>query len=144
MSNSHALLRSGFQLCCIGIIHTEKLITQSLRVAYEGRWSFCKVFGDGSFLASGYVHLLPGGRKSPKTVKDNTYVRLLSDPSLPTANSRIVRFSMLSKVLLMSRYMIQLISLLRVVPSWSLGVRHLLSFSLDKISDCNSRKHLFH
>lgn len=145
VSNSHSLLRSGYQLCCIGIIHTEKLITQSLRVAYEGRWSFCKVFGDGSFLASGYVHLLPGGRKSPKTVKDNTYVLLLSNLSLHLANSCLARFFMLSKVLLMSRYMIQLISFLRVVLSWSLGVRHHLSSSLGKISNSyNSRKCLFY
>jgi centromere protein C len=60
------------------IIYTERLITQSLRVAYEGKWSFCKVFGDGTFMASGYVHLLPGGRKSAKSVRDNTYVRILS------------------------------------------------------------------
>lgn len=62
------------QLVSRRVTHTEKLITQSLRVAYEGKWSFCKVFGDGTFLASGYIHLLPGGRKSAKSVKDNTYI----------------------------------------------------------------------
>ncbi|KAJ3764991.1 hypothetical protein FB446DRAFT_795504 [Lentinula raphanica] len=55
------------------LTHTEKHITQSLGVAYEGNWSFCKVFADGSFMASGYIHIKPGGRKSSKTVKDNTY-----------------------------------------------------------------------
>ncbi|KAJ3752040.1 Mif2/CENP-C like-domain-containing protein [Lentinula raphanica] len=56
------------------LTHTEKHITQSLGVAYEGNWSFCKVFADGSFMASGYIHIKPGGRKSSKTVKDNTYI----------------------------------------------------------------------
>ncbi|GAW03873.1 hypothetical protein LENED_005626 [Lentinula edodes] len=56
------------------ITHTEKLISHSLRVAYEGNWSFSKVFADGSFMASGYIHLPVGGRKSSKSVKDNTYI----------------------------------------------------------------------
>ncbi|KAJ4475020.1 Mif2/CENP-C like-domain-containing protein [Lentinula aciculospora] len=56
------------------ITQTEKFTTHSLRVAYEGNWSFCKVFADGSFMASGYIHLPPGGRKSSKSVKDNTYI----------------------------------------------------------------------
>ncbi|KIK50475.1 hypothetical protein GYMLUDRAFT_182701 [Collybiopsis luxurians FD-317 M1] len=56
------------------ITHTEKLITHSMRAAYEGNWSFCKVFSDGSYMASGYIHLPPGGRKSSKSVKDNTYI----------------------------------------------------------------------
>ncbi|KAF5379292.1 hypothetical protein D9757_007627 [Collybiopsis confluens] len=56
------------------ITHTEKLIAHSMRVAYEGNWSFSKVFSDGSYMASGYIHLPPGGRKSTKNVKDNTYI----------------------------------------------------------------------
>ncbi|KAJ3994242.1 Mif2/CENP-C like-domain-containing protein [Lentinula boryana] len=56
------------------LTHTEKLIAHSLGMAYEGNWSFCKVFADGSFVASGYIHIFPGGRKSSKTVKDNTYI----------------------------------------------------------------------
>ncbi|KAF9073220.1 Mif2/CENP-C like-domain-containing protein [Rhodocollybia butyracea] len=57
-----------------GLTHTEQLITHSMRVAYEGNWSYSKVFADGSFVASGYIELPPGGRKSSKSVKDNTYI----------------------------------------------------------------------
>jgi len=39
-------------------------------------WLFCKIFSEDSFAACGRIHILQGGVKASKSVKDNTYVRL--------------------------------------------------------------------
>jgi centromere protein C len=46
------------------------------RPAVNNDFFYQKIFGDGEFIAAGQLIIPPGGKKPPKSTKDNTYVSL--------------------------------------------------------------------
>ncbi|KAK7060285.1 mitotic fidelity of chromosome transmission-related protein [Paramarasmius palmivorus] len=58
----------------INVVYTNKTTESRLSPPSGRDWSFCKLHGEGSFVASGRIHIPRGAVKEYKTTKDNTYV----------------------------------------------------------------------
>lgn len=100
-------------------------LVQMKAIHGSGAWSFCKVFGDGEFIAGGYLNVPPFCSKEAKGTKDNTYVRLWFTYSNGLLTC-LRRFSTSLTVLCESRYINQSMCSLPVECSWLPEVRFLI------------------
>ncbi|ESK97511.1 centromeric dna binding protein [Moniliophthora roreri MCA 2997] len=64
----------GGEVHDINVASTNRNTESQLRHPVGREWSFCKLHGEGSFIASGRIHIPPKAIKEYKTTKDNAYV----------------------------------------------------------------------